>query len=316
MSALVDVKVQAAGKWPSVLNLLGIDSKYFNGKHQDCPICQAGKDRFRWNRSTEYGHCNHCGALSPVDMAIHWTGKPYKEAAGEIRKVLGVARVSTTPEYKSDDAEKNQARIERIKSGLKTINGECIASRYLAGRGLKVLPKKDCYFHPAIEYWSGTEKTIHPAMVSIFRNIEGKGSTFHITYLTPDGKKANVESPKKILPVVLPLSGCAIRLFNPAQGVLAIAEGVETALAVHQLEGLPVWASGNAGQMAALKIPDEVREVWIYGDNDANYVGQKAAYTLANRLINEGKKVFVEIAKEVGGDFLDILNQSATTIPS
>jgi putative DNA primase/helicase len=78
---------------------------------------------------------------------------------------------------------------------------------------------------------------------------------------------------------------------------------------VHQLEGLPMWAAGNAVLMEALQVPESVNEVWIYADNDASFTGQKAAYTLANRLKREGKKVFVEIPKEVGTDFLDELNR-------
>jgi putative DNA primase/helicase len=290
MSALVDIKIQAAGRWVSILQSLGMDSRYFSGKHQSCPLCGDGKDRFRFNRATEYAHCNVCGSKSPVDLAIAWLSKPYIETVREIRAVLGDTQMTTV--QPTTDTAKNQARIDAIKATLKPLNGRCAASQYLAKRGVISMPERDCYFAPAVDYWGEVDgklmKSSHPAMVSIFRNLEGKGATFHITYLTPSGEKANVDQAKKVLPVVLPLSGCAIQLFKPTDGILAIAEGVETALAVHQLDGLPVWASGNAQQMATLELPT-LKELWIYADSDPSFTGQSAAYALARRYAGKFK---------------------------
>ena len=198
-----------------------------------------------------------------------------------------------TVETKSDDTAKNQARIDKIRATLKPLDGRCAASLYLAKRGISNLPEKDCYFSPAVDYWGEVDgkltKSTHPAMVSIFRNLEGKGATFHITYLTDDGRKADVAAPKKILPVVLPLPGCAIQLFKPVDGVLAVTEGIETALAVYGLEGLPVWAAGNAGNMAALAIPQGIKELYIYADSDTSFTGPAAAYALARRYAGQMK---------------------------
>lgn len=291
MSALVDIKIQAAGRWVSILQSLGMDSRYFSGKHQSCPLCGDGKDRFRFNRATEYAHCNQCGSKSPIDLAMAWLSKPYKDAVTDIRAVLGESKMTTA--QPQNDTAKNQARIDSIRSTLKPINGRCAASMYLAKRGLKVLPEKDCYFSPGVDYWGDVDgklvKSTHPAMVSIFRNLDGKGATFHVTYLTNDGTKAAIATQKKILPVVLPLQGCAIQLFKPVDGVLAVAEGIETALAVHQLEGLPVWACGSAQQMATLEIPQSINELWIYADSDPSFTGQAAAYALARKYANKVK---------------------------
>jgi putative DNA primase/helicase len=285
-----EIKTQCAGRWTSVLVNIGIDEKYLNGKHGPCPIC-SGKDRWRWDRKKEMAFCSGCGHKGPMDLAIAFTGHSFKETAEEIRKLIGACKMEAVKPQ--DETEKNRARIERIRSGLKPINGECAASRYLANRGIRVLPDKDCYFHSGVDYWHDGVKSVHPAMVSIFRNLEGKGATMHITYLTPDGKKANVEAPKKILPVILPLTGCAIQLFKPVDGVLAVAEGIETALAAYQMDALPVWACGNAANMENLQIPEQIAEVVIYADEDTNFTGQKSAYVLANRLAAKGKAVRV-----------------------
>jgi putative DNA primase/helicase len=236
-----------------------------------------------------------------MDLALQITGESYKTTAARIR---GERLDKMEPIKQADDTEKNQAVIDKIKPHLKKLNGSDPASLYLKKRGLTVTPGQ--------HVWYSAQR---PSMVALFTNLAGELSTLHITYLTESGDKADIDVQKRFLPVVRTLIGSSIKLFNPENGVLAITEGIETALAVHQLEGLPVWAAGNATLLEAIQIPADVNEVWIYGDNDANFVGQKAAYNLANRLSREGKKVFVEIPNKFGEDFLDVLSrkQSETT---
>lgn len=249
-----------------------------------------------------------------MDFAIAWTGKPYREAVKQVKQVLGVAKVETT-QFQSNDYEKNKNRLKQIHKRLQVLGKSDIALCYLAQRGLSVIPEKDCYFCPSLAYYEeGNIAGEYSAIVSAFRNVSEETSTYHITYL--DGaKKAEVSSPKKILPAIRPLTGSAIKLFKPEKGVLAVAEGIETALAVHQLEGLPVWAAGNAQLMAAMEIPADIKELHIYADSDESFTGQQAAYTLAKKYASKGVKVRVhliiagkwEVENGQGGDFLDYL---------
>lgn len=314
---IVDVKQAAVGKWASVLNSLGIDQKHFSGRHGPCPQC-GGKDRFRWSRAKEWAHCNQCGSMSAMDLAIAYTGKPFKELAIEIKPILGHVKMTTTPEFKNDEIEKNKARLQAIHKGLSSLSGSCPASTYIASRGLSVLPEKDSYYHSGVPYYEdGNKIGQFNSIVSVFRNANGETCSYHITYLSDDGKtKRDISVPKKILPAIRPLAGSSIKLFNPVNGVLAVAEGIETALAVHQLEGVPVWATGNAQLMSVMEFPEDLKELWIYADSDANYTGQKAAYTLANRAALKGIKTRVCIIQDgekwltdrgVKADFLDYL---------
>ena len=275
-----DILDECSGRWVSILINLGLPEAMFNGKHQPC-IC-GGKDRFRWVKKDERPHCNSCGIVRPMQLAMQWLGQDFKSTCKSIREILGIS-METKP--KTADITKNQARIDSIRKGLKKLNGDDIASRYLVNRGINVLPERDLYFHSSLPYYGsdGAKVGDFSAMVCMFRNSEDKGATLHITYLTPDGKKAEVESPKKILPVILPLSGCAIKLFNPIDGFLGITEGVESALSVYQFEGVPVWAAGNASNMASLILP-ELKEVAIYADADLS--GMCAAFKLAERYRN------------------------------
>lgn len=301
MSALVDVKTLAAGRWASVFNLLGLDSKYLNGKHQDCPLCGTGKDRFRWNRATEHAHCNQCGSYGPMDFAIAWTGKPYREAVKEVKQVLGVAKVENI-QFQANDYEKNKARLKQIHKKLQVLGKSEEALRYFAQRGLAVTPEKDCYFCPSLAYYEDGHSTgEYSAIVSVFRNVNEETSSYHITYL--DGsKKAQVSSPKKTLPAIRPLTGSSIQLFKPEKGVLAVAEGIESALSVFQNDGIACWAAGNARMLENIQIPNYVHTVCIYVDEDSSFTGQAAGYALAKRLvIQEKKKVqVIRLINELG----------------
>ncbi len=90
-------------------------------------------------------------------------------------------------------------------------------------------------------------------------------------------------SPRRLMPGTI-APGSAVRLFD-AGSTLGIAEGIETALAAASLFGLPrVWAAVNASQLAKWLPPVEATEIIVFGDADAAFVGQAAAYALAHRL--------------------------------
>jgi putative DNA primase/helicase len=102
---------------------------------------------------------------------------------------------------------------------------------------------------------------------------------------------------------------------------LGLAEGIETALAVHIRTGKPIWATISAGNMEKILIPDSVRRVCIYADNDANseYDGQASAYVLARRLKKEQKKtgpreVEVFVPKTHGEDWADVWLHSKLSV--
>jgi len=102
------------------------------------------------------------------------------------------------------------------------------------------------------------------------------------------------------------MMGGAIRLFPAEKGKIAIAEGIETAIAVVESAHIPCWAACSAGMMAGFIPPKGITDVIIFSDNDRNFTGQKAAYTLANRLILHNKiSVSVYVPSRPGTDLLD-----------
>jgi phage/plasmid primase-like uncharacterized protein len=140
-----------------------------------------------------------------------------------------------------------------------------------------------------------------PAMVA---RVEGPGGLqgLHLTFLEPDGRGRRE---KKLAKGSKPKGG-AIRLFPLEEGQpLALAEGIETALAVREVTGWPVWATIAALFMKEVVVPPEVKEVVIAADHDR--AGIDAAHALAQRLLREGRKVRLAVPPAEGEDWLDVL---------
>lgn len=147
-----------------------------------------------------------------------------------------------------------------------------------------------------------------PALLALVQDKENHAVTLHRTYLG-NGCKANVLKPKKLMSPKLPGAsiGAAIKLYEPRDNRLALAEGIETSLAFSVATKLPVWATISAVGMENILLPPYIREVIIAIDNDKSERGQQAAYQLKKRLLTEGRAVKCVTPPSVGNDFADML---------
>ncbi|MET0014470.1 MAG: toprim domain-containing protein [Sedimenticola sp.] len=302
----------ARGRWPEILRAFGIEERYLTGRHTGCPLCGQGKDTFRFDDKDGDGtyYCGKCGPGNGLSFVMKWLGVEFKDAAKRVDEILGqVEPIQPKAEIRKDP----RPALRNIAQGAKPLTGDDPASVYLRNRGLSVV-SQELRWHPSLTYWdsNGTGKPIQrgrfPAMVVPIRDQNGDALTYHVTYLD-QGHKAEVSNPKKIMTPVSPIKGGAIQLF-PAGKQLAVAEGIETALAFYEAFEIPVWATSNAGNMETLVIPPEVEELTIVADNDASFTGQKAAYTLAHRFKATGKFAEVICEGEEGQDFLDVFNKT------
>ena len=207
------------------------------------------------------------------------------------------------------DVSKQEA-IQRVWQASRHIRSGDPVHRYLQRRGLmlplEALPAVLRY-HPRLCYqYNDGRRTYHPAMVALVQAPDGTMVNVHRTYLTADGHKANVPTVKKLMPPAVPgaTRGGAIRL-SPAGETLAVAEGLETALAVRLATDLPVWATIAASNMALLVVPDVVRLVVICADHDK--AGLDAAKSLARRLLAEERRAKILTPEKPGTDWLDTL---------
>lgn len=291
----------ARGKWFGILRHFGLDEAFLRNRHGSCPLCGVGKDRYRWDDKDGSGSffCSHCGSGDGMTLLMRYTGLDFAAAAKAVDEIVGNVELrKAAPQRDPRD------RLRRVQSGLAPMDGINPVRRYLASRGLK--PSPVTQYHPAMPYYQdGKRQGEYPAMVHLFRAPCGSPLTYHVTYLTPDGRKADVPAAKKVLPGVSKLTGGAIRLGAAGSDcVLGIAEGIETALAATLRTGIPCWAAYSA-QLLESWDPPAGASVVVFGDHDASFAGQKAAYALAYRLHSKGMPVDVRIPETPGTDWAD-----------
>ena len=162
--------------------------------------------------------------------------------------------------------------------------------------------KNTLRFHPEAMHTPSGRKL--PAMLAQIRDHKGRALGVHRTYLLPDGSgKADVQPDKMMLGQS---SGGAVR-FGPDGQVIALAEGIETALSISRASRLTVWATLSTSGLKGLILPPApVGEVIIIcADNDA--AGLSAAKTVAERLETGGRVVSIIHPKQAGADFNDVL---------
>lgn len=290
------------GRWHGILPRVGIPAEFLKKTHGPCPIC-GGKDRFRFDDKEGRGtwYCNGCKAGNGIDLAIKFNDWTYTQAYKAIAPLIGhIDPVTEKPR----SVEGNRESLNRVwQDSFPILKGDPV-DVYLTRRGVGM----DRYpailrYHKGLGYYDNKKKTgTYAAMLARIFN-EGKPATLHRTYLL-NGSKAPVPSAKKIMSPVRTIKGGAVPLF-PVIDTLAVTEGIETALAVNKHFALPVWAAISEGGMQALIVPETVREVLIFADNDASGVGQRAAQALAYRMKEQGKRVEIHIPTITGNDWLD-----------
>lgn len=292
----------ADGRWGDILRTLGIDRRFLTNRHGPCPIC-GGKDRWRFDDKDGRGtwFCSRCGAGDGFRLIMLHQRCNFPEVIKMVESVIGSARIEPPRDRICEDAARERAN--RMWRECQPI-GE-IVTRYLASRRLDGRTWQGLRSHPALEY--GREGPTYPAMVAMVHDAAGKPATLHRTYLRADGTgKADVPAPRRTSHGLTIPKGAAIRL-AAVETRMGIAEGIETAMAATILFGLPVWCALNAGNLSAWNPPDGIDEVVIFADKDRNFVGQSAAYHLAERLAKRGLKISVKCPIISGSDWADVL---------
>ena len=295
---------EAVGRWPGILQSLGLDPAFLNKKHGPCPIC-SGKDRYRFDDKGGRGTwiCSHCGSGDGFKLLQGVLGWSFSEAAKQVDRIVGTVQASPIVPERTD-ASKIRALTQVWEASRPVTHGDPVW-QYLNRRlGLEIVPA-DLRLHPALRYTDedGRDVGRFPAMVARIRYPDGAGASIHRTYLTNDGHKAPVPQVKKVM-AGKPLNTGSVRL-GAAGITLGIAEGIETALAASQRFGVPVWAATNAVLLESWVPPEGVSRVLIAGDNDASFTGQAAAFSLARRLVRDGLAVEIHLPDQLGKDWAD-----------
>ena len=307
------IKSSSSGRWLGIFQSLGIEVPMPPGQHGPCPIERSGTDRFRLDRDSAISGTWFCGQCSPhagdgISLVQRALGLSFVETLERISEVVGM--VSATYPDNKPKKDPKIALTELWKNSKKLVQGDPV-TKYLQSRSIVMVPN-DVRFCPSC--YNSDTKTKMPAMISLVRNSEGKGVSIHRTYLDGD-KKADVASPKKMMPATEPLVGSAIRLFPVGDdGKLGIAEGIETAISAYQLSDIPTWSVISTSLMESFVPPPEAKIIVIFSDNDANFSGQKAAYRLANKLYSSPHNRIVDVQIPDLEDWNDMLTHQARMV--
>lgn len=338
-----DVRDAVRGAWLSVLDDLAPEISQAIEKpglrHIPCPV-HGGKDGFRLFRDANLsggGYCNTCGPKPDGFSLLMWLrGWSFPEALSAVADVLGISSsfrhakpaVKKQPQSQFDQS-KSFVNNDKLKLLLRSVWQESTSIHhpdaepvrvYLQSRGLDGwLPNwSNLRFHPKMQYRNEDNQVVgyFPAMLALVEK-DNQAVTIHRTFLTDDGRKAPVDSPKKLMPIPADrlIVGSGIRLGNPGR-VLSVTEGIETALAVIEATGMVTWPLISATLMSHFVIPQGVEKLIIWSDLDRSLAGTFAAQKLAERAKTQG--IQVEIREPSGPlpidaksiDWLDVLNQS------
>jgi len=339
-----ELRERARHHWQGILGNLGISGSLKN-KHQPCPCC-GGKDRFRFDDKDGYGTfiCNQCGAGDGFRLVMNLLQCDFKHAASIVESYLGngwvnAHPIATTPAKTQEQPEKQQdkqAKLLSIFEQAKPLTPDSPAVQYLHQRGItlraraRIAPEipQMLRYHPALPYWTQHDsEPMHmgnrPALIAAITQLDGTLQGLHCTYLQQGTwQKLAIVHPQTGEPLPAKkmqtryggaLTGAAVQLYPIQNNRLAVAEGIETALAARELlpNCPPVWAALSANGMASLVLPGSINELWIIADNDTpRPIGMQAAETLANRAIKAGIAVKLWQPETQGWDALDELTRS------
>jgi putative DNA primase/helicase len=295
---------RARHRWREILPQLGIDTRFLTNKHGPCPLC-GGRDRYRFDDRDGTGSyfCNQCGPGVGVTLIRKLREWDHKTVCDEIDKILGDSKpVAATSRPKNND--RNLRAIERALAAARQPD---IVTAYLQRRGLSVTSPV-LRGDPRCPYFDDDGELVghFPAVVAPIVGPDGSLQSAHRIY------DAEIKPRKKSLPPVNTIAGGAVRLFEPTDE-LGVAEGIETALAAHELLNVPMWAVLTANGVQSFQPPAGLLRLHVYADNDSNFTGQAAAYALAHRLGREHRGLIVEvhIPPVADTDWLDVLNGAA-----
>jgi putative DNA primase/helicase len=291
------------GRWTSIL-AHWIDPKFLRvGVHQACPIC-GGKDRYNYkDNGVGQWYCNQCykppSKPDGITLLQLFKGWDFKQVVKEVEAVIGTCH-KNEPRPEVD----KKAILRKIYLETVPINGTP-AEEYLRSRctiiDMAWLHNLRYHHHmrcPASFFGDAQQDRYLQAMIAVCTGLDGKGCGIQATYLSSDGKKIyNRWNYGEI--------GCGVWIGPPECKEYLIAEGVETTISAIAKFGYCGWASLSAASMKSWA-GDLTKIAVVAGDNDANFTGQAAAYTLANRVILKEGSCIVKIPEPEGKDWNDL----------
>ncbi len=264
-----------------------------------CPVAGHGKGRGDVNPSLSISAGDraellvHCFAgCDPIDIIAS-----LRELSGGI----GEERSHVPSAQASSFRSKTTSHAARSIWNRGTLLSASVAEVYLRSRGLSATS-------PELRFLHGERHPLFkdrclPTLLAALRGGDGRITAVQRTYLTSSGEKAHICPARTSIGR---LDASAVQL-TPASQTLGLAEGVETALAAHQLFGVPVWAACGA-RLHRVALPPSVRRVILFADNDAP--GLETAHRALDTLKEAELEGLIRTPDQEGWDWADVLSDT------
>lgn len=176
--------------------------------------------------------------------------------------------------------------------------------------------------HKQLEYVGEGKNLKFDALIARVQDENGYGLNLHRTYLR-NGRKADVGCPKKLTPADRRVTSKSryICIGEPKDGVICIAEGIETALSCYLATGIGCYSCVNAQNIKSFVLPHGCHTVLIFADKDKSRTGEIVARELVDRIKHEhnGQQAFVVQPKQdipensKGIDWNDVIRSEGVT---
>lgn len=269
----------------SILHELKLEYKITKDEFviKECPFCHFGTHQpdNQWKLNVR----RRDGVFFCFRCSEKGTWEAFK------RKLLLAPDTSVSATYKAVKQEKN---VSDLWSNAQPIGEDeySPAIRYLRNRGLKgqLSNVGGLRYHNSLPYYENGLVGHFPAILGACLTNEKNLSALQRIYITPEGHKANVACPKKTMGT---LKNTSVHLAEPTNGILNVAEGIETSLAILLATGQATWSTISAGGLETFLPPPEVTCVNIWADRDRSLRGEEAANKLANILLAQGLEVTI-----------------------
>ena len=247
-----------------------------------------------------FAGCRQQDVIAALQRLKLWSGRPSQNAH------------ATRPATPAKPAQPPRATdsLKPWRDASPIVAGSLI-ELYLRNRELEIPAGAPLRYAPALWHWP--TKTRYPAMVALIARYDGSPVTSHSTFLSHDGRKADIE-PVRLFSAGANPSGSGIWFHGLGSRLeLVIAEGLETALSAARLcDAEAAVATLSTHGMRTLVLAEKTRRpIRIFADNDRAGHGLAAARDLYRRLRSEGREVLVTVPDDVGADANDILIRRA-----
>lgn len=282
------VTAAAHGQWRDVLTANGINLP--SGRHHSaCPICMAGKDRFRFDDKEGRGTwvCNQCGAGDGLSLYQQTTGQSMSAAIRSLANYLGLsgsmsaadhARIEKQRQKAAKAAEEQRAKEARQRDAAAALAQQmeleaagCMAEQvpYLARKGLSGFGV-EVLAHDYDRHKAGS-------LLVVLFNIDGVTTSAEI--IDSEGRKMALAGGQKkgSAAYIEPLGDSLPE--NAAH--CGVVEGYATGLSVRALTGWPVFCGmskaglADAARIARYNCPKA--QIVVCGDSGAEQEAREAA---------------------------------------